>query len=71
MPIVHTKRRKDTHAHCSFGMTPSFRFESFIYIFFKKSVSYQKKDGCGCGSPPGVIVADTLSFNAKIGLVDF
>ncbi len=24
-----------------------------------------------CGSPPGVIVADTLSFNAKIGLVDF
>ncbi len=26
---------------------------------------------CCCGSPPGVIVADTLSFNAKIGLVDF
>ncbi len=24
-----------------------------------------------CGSPPGVIVADTLSFNAKIGVVDF
>ncbi len=25
----------------------------------------------GCGSPPGVIVADTLSFNAKMDLVDF
>ncbi len=24
-----------------------------------------------CGSPPGVMMADTLSFNAKIGLVDF
>ncbi len=24
-----------------------------------------------CGSPPGVIVADTLSFNAKMDLVDF
>ncbi len=27
--------------------------------------------GRGCGSPPGVIVADTLSFNAKMDLVDF
>ncbi len=26
---------------------------------------------CICGSPPGVMMADTLSFNAKIGLVDF
>ncbi len=26
---------------------------------------------CFCGSPPGVIVADTLSFNAKMDLVDF
>ncbi len=25
----------------------------------------------GCGSPPGVMMADTLSFNAKIGVVDF
>ncbi len=24
-----------------------------------------------CGSPPVVIVADTLSFNAKMDLVDF
>ncbi len=24
-----------------------------------------------CGSPPGVMMADTLSFNAKIGVVDF
>ncbi len=24
-----------------------------------------------CGSPPAVIVADILSFNAKIGVVDF
>ncbi len=24
-----------------------------------------------CGSPPGIIVADTLSFNAKMDLVDF
>ncbi len=24
-----------------------------------------------CGSPPGVMMADALSFNAKIGLVDF
>ncbi len=24
-----------------------------------------------CGSPPGVMMAATLSFNAKIGLVDF
>ena len=24
-----------------------------------------------CGSPPGVMMAGTLSFNAKIGLVDF
>ncbi len=24
-----------------------------------------------CGSPPGVIVADTLSFNAKVDLVNF
>ncbi len=24
-----------------------------------------------CGSPPGVMMAYTLSFNAKIGLVDF
>ncbi len=23
-----------------------------------------------CGSPPGVMMADTLSFNAKIGVVD-
>ncbi len=30
-----------------------------------------EKGGDICGSPPGVIVADTLSFNAKIGLVDF
>ncbi len=28
------------------------------------------EDTC-CGSPPGVMMADTLSFNAKIGLVDF
>ncbi len=28
-------------------------------------------EGQGCGSPPGVIVADTLSFNAKMDLVDF
>ncbi len=25
----------------------------------------------GCGSPPGVMMADTLSFNAKIGVVNF
>ncbi len=24
-----------------------------------------------CGSPPGVMMADTLSFNAKIGVVNF
>ncbi len=24
-----------------------------------------------CGSAPGVMMADTLSFNAKIGVVDF
>ncbi len=29
------------------------------------------KPGMVCGSPPGVMMADTLSFNAKIGLVDF
>ncbi len=35
-------------------------------------VTYQGHDKLkACGSPPGVIVADTLSFNAKIGLVDF
>ncbi len=28
-------------------------------------------DKCMCGSPPGVMTADTLSFNAKIGVVDF
>ncbi len=30
---------------------------------------WQKKRKCG--SPPGVMMADTLSFNAKIGVVDF
>ncbi len=34
-------------------------------IYFKKS-SFET-----CGSPPGVMMADTLSFNAKIGVVDF
>ncbi len=24
-----------------------------------------------CGSPPGVMMADTLSFTAKVDLVDF
>ncbi len=24
-----------------------------------------------CGSPPGVMMADTLSFNAKIGVVEY
>ncbi len=28
-------------------------------------------DHVACGSPPGVMMADTLSFNAKIGVVDF
>ncbi len=37
-----------------------------ILISIPESVSLGQ-----CGSPPGVIVADTLSFNAKIGLVDF
>ncbi len=32
--------------------------------------SFNQED-IGCGSPPGVIVADTLSFNAKMDLVDF
>ncbi len=27
--------------------------------------------GTDCGSPPGVMMADTLSFNAKIGVVNF
>ena len=26
---------------------------------------------CRCGSPPGVMMADTLSFNAKVDMVDF
>ncbi len=34
----------------------------------KKSMDLPMDD---CGSPPGVMMADTLSFNAKIGVVDF
>ncbi len=42
-------------------------------VYFDKiAVQYLKlKKVRGCGSPPGVIVADTLSFNAKMDLVDF
>ncbi len=38
------------------------------YLDINKGLNFRFKS---CGSPPGVIVADTLSFNAKIGLVDF
>ncbi len=46
--------------------------------FFEKNYNYISLAGCSfilsnppCGSPPGVMMADTLSFNAKIGVVDF
>ncbi len=28
-------------------------------------------EGQGCGSPPGVKMADTLIFTAKVDMVDF
>ncbi len=42
--------------------------ECLSYLFFSKFISCHKTL---CGSPPGVMMADTQSFNAKIGLVDF
>ncbi len=41
----------------------------YKHTFKKHMNKHSRKEVCG--SPPGVIVADTLSFNAKIGLVDF
>ncbi len=56
------------------SMQQSRHFQCFPAKFRYKKVSlHSQTSGCNifCGSPPGVIVADTLSFNAKIGLVDF
>ncbi len=41
------------------------RLEIAGIVFFPKVCYFS------CGSPPGVMMADTLSFNAKIGVVDF
>ena len=48
------------------------RAQALLDIVIQSSASLHASPGLSdCGSPPGVIVADTLSFNAKIGLVDF
>ncbi len=42
--------------------------DHLAYVFAKMKI---KTFNPYCGSPPGVMMADTLSFNAKIGLDDF
>ncbi len=48
-------------------------FFCLILLINEKNGLHSKKKMqiYGCGSPPGVMMADTLSFNAKIGVVDF
>ncbi len=46
-------------------------FKPLPVTFYNKGSSQSLKLHHFCGSPPGVIVADTLSFNAKMDLVDF
>ncbi len=64
--ICHSKNQLTMafSSHWAFMMAICFWEATFSYK------SYHLSD-CYCGSPPGVIVADTLSFNAKIGVVDF
>ncbi len=41
-----------------------------LHIFNIRESKFDEKVNGHCGSPPGVMMADTLSFNAKIGVVD-
>ncbi len=38
---------------------------------YKNLIGFPVSNDGGCGSTPGVMMADTLSFNAKIGVVNF
>ncbi len=40
-------------------------------VFCTPVAHYESNTFDTCGSPPGVMMADTLSFNAKIGVVNF
>ncbi len=51
---------------------------SYMYIQFKRLTLYEtaslnvsRRTCSKCGSPPGVKMADTLSFTAKVDMVDF
>ncbi len=46
-------------------------FARHYYTGVRQSTDKRSMQHTGCGSPPGVMMADTLSFNAKIGVVDF
>ena len=54
---------------CVFSILPSYIPDPTVYMYAVFSIlpSYIPD----CGSPSGVMMADSLSFNAKIGLVDF
>ncbi len=45
--------------------------KSWCWQWHNFAAQLMKSSQSPCGSPPGVIVADTLRFNAKKGLVDF
>ncbi len=59
------------------GLEQGFMFSDFTKVgvlcipIFTLYVLQQAVCNTKCGSPPGVMMADTLSFNAKIGVVNF
>ncbi len=51
------------------GSEPYLSTAQALYLYL--SATFSITSHSICGSPPGVMMADTLSFNAKIGVVDF
>ena len=53
--LRHTKR-----SHPSFGMTPTFDSADIIDYILEKSLTYQKKDGCGRHPSFGMTMAQAI-----------
>ncbi len=71
--ILNVKSRNSEFIFSHFIIYSPRKPEKYLEFDVRKAVFTlnKKLNEWGCGSPPGVIVADTLSFNAKMDLVDF